>query len=135
MTEESAELKAALRQLAALKGQLAKAQSVDRSSGADEYVDRYREYKYQETLFELFARQYELAKLDESREGSVIQVIDPALVPEGPSSPRRVYLAAVVATLSLGVLLLYVLVHAGLSTLRANDELGRKLQELKSAWK
>lgn len=135
MTDESPEVKAALRQLGALKGELVKAQRVDKSSGADEYIDRYREYKYQETLFELFARQFELAKLDESREGSVIQVVDPALVPEGPSSPRRYYLSGMVATFSLVLLLLYVLVQAGISTLNANEELVRKLQELKAAWR
>ena len=46
-------------------------------SGPD-YLTKYREFKYQETLFELFARQYEIARVDESREGALIQVVDPA---------------------------------------------------------
>ena len=44
--------------------------------GGPDYVSKYREFKYQETLFELFARQYELARVDESREGALIQVVD-----------------------------------------------------------
>jgi uncharacterized protein involved in exopolysaccharide biosynthesis len=56
---------------------------------ASDYVSKFREFKYQETLFELFTKQYELAKLDESREGAVIQVLDPAQAPEKPSSPHK----------------------------------------------
>jgi uncharacterized protein involved in exopolysaccharide biosynthesis len=37
----------------------------------------------------LFARQYEAARLDESREGALIQVVDVALPPERKSWPRR----------------------------------------------
>ena len=56
---------------------------------SSEYVGRYREYKYQDTLFELFSKQYELARLDESREGALIQVIDPATPPDHKSKPSR----------------------------------------------
>jgi uncharacterized protein involved in exopolysaccharide biosynthesis len=44
-------------------------------------------------LLELFARQYELARVDESREGALIQVVDPALVPERKSAPKRSFIA------------------------------------------
>ena len=63
------------------------------AKGAD-YVGKYREFKYQETLFDLMARQYELARIDEAREGALIQVVDPALVPERKSKPRRSMFAA-----------------------------------------
>ena len=33
-------------------------------------------------LFELLAKQYELARIDEAREGALIQVVDPATKPE-----------------------------------------------------
>jgi tyrosine-protein kinase Etk/Wzc len=54
-----------------------------------EYVRKERDVKYYETIFEILARQFEVAKLDEAKEGSVIQVVDPALVPDRKSSPRR----------------------------------------------
>ena len=41
-----------------------------------EYRRRYRDLKYQETVFELLAKEFEIAKLDEAREGSIIQVVD-----------------------------------------------------------
>lgn len=57
------------------------------------YISRYREYKYQETLFELYAKQFELARADEGREGALIQVVDVAQAPEKKSKPQRALLA------------------------------------------
>ncbi len=54
-----------------------------------EYIRRYRELKYQETLYELFARQYEIARVDEAKSAPVIQVVDRAKRPERKSSPFR----------------------------------------------
>jgi len=54
-----------------------------------EYYRNLREVKYQETLFELMAKQYELARIDEARDAAVIQVIDPAVTPERKVKPRR----------------------------------------------
>lgn len=53
------------------------------------YVGKYREFKYQETLFELYARQFELARMDESRDGLLIQPLDVAQAPEKRTRPRR----------------------------------------------
>lgn len=69
-----------------------------------DYISKYREFKYQETLFDLFAKQFELARLDESREGSLIQVVDTALPAEKKSSPRRSMFAAVTAFLGLSLM-------------------------------
>lgn len=54
-----------------------------------EYVRRYREVKYYETIFELLAKQYEAAKLDEAKNAAIIQVMDKAVEPEKKSSPKR----------------------------------------------
>ena len=69
--------------------------------GASDYTSRYREFKYEETLFELFARQYESARVDESREGALIQVVDLATPPERKSFPRRSLFAALGALIGL----------------------------------
>jgi uncharacterized protein involved in exopolysaccharide biosynthesis len=80
----------------ALTAQLAKLEASDRAQPhSGDYINHYREYKYQETLFDLFAKQYESARVDESREGALVQVIDPATPPERKSAPtRKFYLAA-----------------------------------------
>ena len=56
------------------------------------YVRKQREVKYHETLFELLARQYEAARLDESREAPLLQIVDHAQVPDRKSGPQRTLL-------------------------------------------
>ena len=90
--------------LAALRDQLARVEQRDTAGNDSGYVGKYREFKYQETLFELFARQYELARVDESREGGLIQVVDVATPPERKSKPKR-SLIALAAALFFGLAL------------------------------
>ncbi len=59
-----------------------------------EYVRKLRDVKYYETIFDLLARQYEVAKVDEARQGAVIQVVDRAVVPDRRSSPKRALIIA-----------------------------------------
>ena len=54
-----------------------------------EYLRKLRQLKYNETLYELLSKQYELAKLDEARDAVVIQVIDRAVPPERKYRPKR----------------------------------------------
>lgn len=54
-----------------------------------EYLRKLRDLKYNEILYELLAKQYEMAKLDEARDAAVIQVIDKAVKPERKVKPRR----------------------------------------------
>jgi tyrosine-protein kinase Etk/Wzc len=57
-----------------------------------EYIRKAREVKYHEVLFDLLARQYEQARLDESREAQLLQVVDYAVVPDKKSGPPRILL-------------------------------------------
>jgi uncharacterized protein involved in exopolysaccharide biosynthesis len=54
-----------------------------------EYLRKLRDVKYNETLYELMAKQYEMAKLDEARDAVVIQIIDKAVLPERKVKPKR----------------------------------------------
>jgi len=63
-------------------------------AGSPDYVGKYRDFKYQETLFDLYSKQYELARLDEAREGALIQVVDEAQPAERKHFPRRSLFAA-----------------------------------------
>lgn len=73
------------------------------------YIGNYREYKYQETLFDLMAKQFELARIDESREGALIQVIDVAVPGERKVKPNRGVIAAGAAVLALLAVLAWAL--------------------------
>ncbi len=136
LTESSPDFKQALSELASLKSQLAKAEKEEPASqGSSDYVARYREFKYQETMFELFAKQFELAKVDESREGAVIQVLDIAEPPERKAKPKKAIIA-IIATLASGfALLLFVFIRRALKSASQNQETQNRLSVLQASWK
>jgi uncharacterized protein involved in exopolysaccharide biosynthesis len=111
---DAPEVRQALATLAALRQQLARSsRSGEARSGRGDqadYVSKYRNYKYQETLFELFARQYEAARVDESRDGALVQVVDVAKPPEKRSGPRK---ARIAAASGIGVMLLVAVLVIG----------------------
>ncbi len=137
LKEAAPDFKQALNELAALKAQLAKAQAGSVSVKADgnqniqnDYVSRFREYKYQETLFDLMARQFEIAKIDESREGAIIQIIDAAEPPERKSKPKKAMIT-LIATLAAGFfLLLFVFVRNAWRKAMEDDETATKWRRL-----
>jgi len=108
LTDSSAEVRLAQLELSSLRKLLTQAEQSDPAGGSSDgaqYIERFREFKYQETLFELFARQYEVARADEAKEGAVIQV------PEWKSSPKRALIAVVAAVLALVALVAHLLVQ------------------------
>ena len=64
-----------------------------------DYVRKEREVKYHEALYELLLRQFESAKLDESRSAPMMQVVDSAVVPDTKSGPPRTVLTLLSAML------------------------------------
>ncbi len=54
-----------------------------------QYRDALRELKYREAIYEILAKQFEMAKLDEAKDSPLIQVLDKATVPEKKSKPKR----------------------------------------------
>jgi hypothetical protein len=104
MADSNPDLQQALRELQALRAQLAKAERGpprDSGDGSNEdYISRYRDYKYQEALFEIVAKQYELARLDEAGEGVRVQVVDKAVPADRKSSPRRGLTAVAVSVMT-----------------------------------
>ena len=74
-----------------------------------EYVRKLRDVKYYEAIFEVMAKQYELAKIDEAKDGSMIQVLDAAIIPDKKSSPRRAILVMLVTIFCVFFMICYVL--------------------------
>jgi tyrosine-protein kinase Etk/Wzc len=54
-----------------------------------EYERALRDFQYNQTLFELLSKQYEIARIDEAKEAPIIQVVDAAIPPEHRSWPPR----------------------------------------------
>jgi uncharacterized protein involved in exopolysaccharide biosynthesis len=136
LAETAPDFKQAMNELGSLRAQLAK-QEKDQpaATGQGDYVAKFREFKYQETLFELFAKQFEMAKVDESREGAVIQVLDAAQPPEKKSKPKKA-LIAIIATLAAGfALLLFVFIRQALRNAGQDPEAASKLARLQASWR
>jgi len=143
LADGAPELRQALTELQALRAQASKleqSQPMQDAAGGTgpkgttgDYVTRYRDYKYYETLFELFAKQYELARVDEAREGNKIQVVDAATPPERKSKPKKA-LIAVIAALAAGfALLLFVFVRQALRNAAQDEETAGKLRAIRRA--
>ncbi len=56
------------------------------------------EFKVSETIFEILAKQFEMAKLDEAKDYPLIQILDKAITPEKKTKPKRA-LIVILATL------------------------------------
>lgn len=105
-TDRNPDLLRAQQHVESLRRELARFEGTDRnrsgsastSSNGIENFTLLRDVKYHEFMFELIAKQFEMAKLDEVKETSAIQVMDKAIVPDGRSKPNR-RLIAVVSTL------------------------------------
>jgi tyrosine-protein kinase Etk/Wzc len=104
VADENPRLQRVKRELSVLEGELAKLKDGNQFTGTPEvpanllpqagleYIRRYRDVKYHETLFEILAKQYEAARLDEAKMASAVQVVDRAVTPERKSWPPRVLL-------------------------------------------
>jgi uncharacterized protein involved in exopolysaccharide biosynthesis len=138
LAESAPDFKLAMSELSNLRAQLAKQEkdspsTSDKATKEGDYITKYREFKYHETLFELFSKQFELAKVDEAREGAVIQVLDPAEPPERKSKPKKAMIA-VIATLASGFgLLFFVFVRQAVFKAGKDLESAKKMSQLKKS--
>jgi uncharacterized protein involved in exopolysaccharide biosynthesis len=137
MTESNPEFKLALNELLALRTELARAEqaNVGKAGGeGTEYFAKFRDFKYQETLFELMVKQFEMARLDEAREGTVIQVVDVAQPPEKKSKPKKAEIAVLTTFCAFLLLMIYVLARQALRNMAATDpDTAAKLDQLRAA--
>ncbi len=93
------------------------------------YIRKLRDLKFNETLFEIMARQYEMARIDEARDAAVIQVIDKAVIPEKRYKParRQMVTTAFMVSLFFSVFLAFIMEY--IERVFANEE-SRKRMEL-----
>ena len=133
LADSTPEVAQAQATLGALRAQLNRTEATTDLTGGPDYVSKYREFKYQETLFDLFARQYELARLDESREGALIQVVDVAQPAEHKSRPKRALIALTATFASALVLSMFVVMRHFWRQGAARPEKAAKLAQLRAA--
>jgi tyrosine-protein kinase Etk/Wzc len=147
-TEDNPNLVLARQELAALQSQLQHVAGSQHDTGSDinlskgrvteagmEYIRRYRELKYQETVFELLAKEFEVAKLDEAREGSIIQVVDAAVPPDKKSFPPRALIVIGTTIFAFFTAVFWVWMRKSLASAFELPENRQRLRAIKGFWK
>ena len=79
-------------------------------------LGRLRNVKYYEFLYELLAKQFELAKIDEAKDATVIQVMDKAIEPDRKSKPARAIIVVVSALAALLAAILWAFVREAMDS-------------------
>ncbi|KQQ33587.1 hypothetical protein ASF61_10975 [Duganella sp. Leaf126] len=135
-------------ELRSLKEQLAKLQTGGKAASGNpmiptgqipevgvEYIRRVRDVKYQETMFEMLARQFEVAKVDEAKDSSLIQQLDTAEPAEKKIRPKR--LLTILGGLVIGSVLGVVIAYLRDAYVRSRQsEAGQiRWKKLKASWK
>lgn len=139
-------------ELAALRGELARMESTvplgaKTGSGIDipigklpaaaiDYVRAAREVKFQETMLASMLRQYEAARLDEAKEGQVLQQVDVAQPPDRKSKPSRALIVLGAAAAALLLSSAYVITRRYRALVREQDpEAAQAWERMAAAWR
>jgi tyrosine-protein kinase Etk/Wzc len=147
--EDNPRLLLAKQELGALQTQLERVAGSQHDTGSDinlskgrvtesgmEYLNRFRDLKYHETVFELLAKEFEMAKLDEAREGSIIQVVDAAVPPDKKSFPPRVLIVVLMTLIGFFTACGWCIVSEGLRRrMKQDPSVRRRLNALRTMFR
>ena len=95
-------------------------------------IDKTRDVRYYETIEQLISRQFEAAKLDEARQGAVVQVADVAVPPDKKASPHRSFIIVVAMLLSFVTSLVWVFAQDRWRRSMSNPGRSAQASQLKS---
>jgi len=96
-----------------------------------EYLRKLRELKFNETLYELLLKQYELTKLDESRDATVIQVVDKAEPPEKRYKPKRRQMVMIATVCAFFVSIFAAFLMEFMEKTKSNPENYERIENIK----
>lgn len=145
---QNPDLKRTQEELRSLNEQLSKSERSQSGSAGDfmvptgkipavgvEYVRSVRNVKYYETMYELLAKQFELAKIDEAKDSGLIQILDKAIPAEQKSKPKRalITLWGLMGGAVLGIL--FAFAGAAYRRAREDPENQAHWQQLSRAWR
>jgi uncharacterized protein involved in exopolysaccharide biosynthesis len=133
LADSTPEVQQAVSVLGSLRAQLSKLEESTSLDGGPDYITKFREFKYQETLFELLARQYEMARVDEAREGALIQVVDEAKPAEWKHRPLRTLIAVGAALAALILVAVFLMVRQAWRNAAQRQQTAAKMADLRSA--
>ena len=142
-TGQNPEVKKVQNELSALYGQLERLEA-DQGSARDplnpeggmpkarlEYMRLLREVKFNEYLYSLLQKQFEMAKLGEVKDAAVIQVIDEAVPPQVRFKPKRTLMVLLAAVLGFFLSIFAAFFLEFLENARRDPESAAKLEAFK----
>jgi uncharacterized protein involved in exopolysaccharide biosynthesis len=127
-------------EMSALRQQLSKLESGSGNTTSavnpmqQEASQAYRDIKVQQAMLEVLIKQYEIARVDEAKEGPLVQQVDPATPPERRSKPKRslIVLVSALGGLFLGVLAAFV--RRSIKKAATDPESSQLMLQLREAW-
>ncbi|MDK6079271.1 GumC family protein [Massilia varians] len=111
VTASNPEHKRVVEELSSLRAELFKLENgratagtrttASNEQGGFQNIKLLRDVKYYQMLYELLAKQYEVARLDEAKDSSIIQVLDEAIEPERHFKPKRAIIVVIAGLVGL----------------------------------
>jgi uncharacterized protein involved in exopolysaccharide biosynthesis len=98
-----------------------------------DYLRRMRELKFNEALYEILLKQFEVAKLDEARDATVIQVIEQAVQPEKKFKPKRTQMVLIAFVVGLFISIFGAFFLEFIERSGQDPERRKRLEQLKAA--
>lgn len=106
--------------------------TAEKQSGL-ENIKILRDVKYHQMLYELLAKQYEAARLDEAKDSSLIQVLDPAVEPERRTKPKRAIIVLLTGVIAFVIAVLLAMLAEFRAAALRDPVSAAKWKELKQS--
>jgi uncharacterized protein involved in exopolysaccharide biosynthesis len=143
VTSNNPEYRRTQEELNSLKAELSKLENGRPNSSQDDEnkgskeglknIKILRDVKYYQMLYELLAKQYEAARLDEAKDSAIIQVLDPAIVPERKFAPKRAVITVLTGLFALIVSVFWAFISEARQRLARSPSSSARLDELKAS--
>ena len=98
-----------------------------------QYLDAVRNLKYQEALWEILAKQFAMAKMDEAKDFPLVQVLDKAIPPERKAKPKRSQIVILATLVAFFLAVIWAFVKEAAKRAREQPEQGARWTELRGA--
>jgi uncharacterized protein involved in exopolysaccharide biosynthesis len=139
-TSQNANVQRVSSQLGALRTQLTRLQQggdrvVPASAQGEAAIAALRDLKTDQAVLEVMIKQYEMAKVDEAREGPLLQQVDVAQPPDHRSKPKRALIVALAAVGGLLIGAVAAIIRYSLAEARQDPAAAAQLGMLRRAWR
>ena len=145
-TEQNPNVQLAEKELTSLQAEEARLEQSNHSPGIAglglgnvpaaglEYLRAAHELQYQQALFDMLMKQYDAAKLDESKDAAIIQVVEPAIEPDHRSSPRRTLIVLLFTIVGFFAGCLLAVLQWWKNIVQSDPDAAKQLYQLKQAF-